>query len=97
MRLGDLPSNFRTYICEHVFRAERAVAFVAFEEDGSLVMTCGGLHQFNGDSVKVVGIGHLLDRHHQLNSIELRPGLEAALSEAGEWHTQPLQPKKDET
>lgn len=92
MRLGDFPCNFATYICEDVFRAERLVKLVVFDdEDSSLTMTCGLPHAFNAENVKVVGIGHLLSRHADLNNIDLHPGFEAELLSLDEWRIQPLQ------
>ena len=93
MKLGELPSNFRTYICEHVLRAEREVGYVAFETDGGLIMTCGARHEFTADNVKVLGVGHLLQRHFELKNIDLRPGFEAEKTEAGEWRSQAIAPE----
>jgi hypothetical protein len=98
MRLGNLPSNFATYICEHVFRSERPVKLVVFDdEDNSLTMTCCLRHAFNGENVKVVGLRHLLGRHADLNNIDLQPGFEAELFPTGEWRIQPLQREEDNT
>ena len=85
MTLGELASNSATYICGCVFRAERDVKLVVFYRNGDLAMLCGEPHHFDEDPGKLVGLGHLLQRHPALKELEVQPGFEAEEIGDGIW------------
>lgn len=96
MKLGELPGNFATFICGCVFRVERDVKLVVFYEDGDLAMLCGGMHNFNQDIGKLVGVGHLLSQYPTLKDLDIRPGFEAKETKTGEWRYAALDPEEQE-
>ena len=67
MRLNALPSNYKTYICEHVFAVERPILYVDPWLPGGrgVLMHCGS-HQKVTNEFVVVGLGHLLERDASL-------------------------------
>ncbi len=77
MRLGDLPANTATFICTHVFDKARDVGFVCLDFDGDLSMLCADSHDWDVERVHVVGVGHVLGRHPELQDIRLERGCEA--------------------
>lgn len=97
MKLGDLSPKLETYICEHVFRAERDVKLIAFNRDGTLQMLCGENHDWTLESGRLVCAGHLLDRHPALKDLDMAPGHGADLTEAGIWRVRPFKPERDRT
>jgi len=68
MKLSEQPRNLATYICQHVFENSRSMDYVSYMEDGDLFISCcGNDHDFtNPAELRVVGLGHLLNRDQSL-------------------------------
>jgi hypothetical protein len=54
------------FICSHIFDNTRPVLLV-MNTDGDWQFLCGGIHE--GETPRVVGINHLLDRDPSLRSV----------------------------
>jgi hypothetical protein len=84
IKLSALPANRVIYVCVHVFDSFRDMNYVHYDYDGDLLVTCSGSdHDFtDADAVRVVGLGHLIDRDVTLLRVpELRLGARAERSE----------------
>lgn len=77
----------RAFVCSHIFEATHPVLLVVrTDEDWSLL--CGDEHDWAiPDSLRLVGIGHILDRDSSLEQVmDLRSGCEAERQSVGaEW------------
>jgi len=59
------PSNLASFICPHVFTAERPILFVVHDE-GDWQFLCGC--ELTGDTPgHLVGVGHLVERDPSIN------------------------------
>jgi hypothetical protein len=88
-------SNLACYICDHVFRNERPVLLVVYE-DGDWSFLCGG-DDHSGDWCNVVGIGHLVKRDPSLNDCaDLPDNFEAERAAPGSaWIRTPINAQTD--
>lgn len=77
----------RAFICDHIFTATRPILLVTHEEDGAWQLLCGDVHDFEVDSCRIAGIGHLLDRDPSVSEVlDLPLGHEAERSSVtGPW------------
>lgn len=77
--------HLAAFVCSHVFDDTEAVLLVA-HEDGDWQFLCGRDH--SGETPRVVGIGHLLDRDFSLKALaDLPDGWEAEREHAGDSWT----------
>lgn len=58
----------KVYVCIHVYDDSKPVLLVS-RADGDWCFLCGDEHEDTASSYRVVGIGHLLDRDHTLESL----------------------------
>lgn len=58
------PRNLASFVCSHVFRAERPILVVS-HADGDWQFMCGGVDH-GPDDCHLVGVGHLVDRDPSL-------------------------------
>ena len=86
MNKGTFNPAQKSYVCIHVFRNERPVLLVN-RADGDWCLLCGGMHKNSASELRVVGIGHLLQRDPSLLAlIDLPPEWEAEReSPSGPW------------
>jgi hypothetical protein len=76
------PSQ-KSYVCIEIFNDEKPVLLVS-RENGEWCFLCGGDHPDDPDFYKVVGIGHILQRDPELNSLlDLKPDEEAERAAPG--------------
>ncbi len=68
----------KTYVCTHVFDAQRPVLYVT-RPDGDWCFLCGGDdHPDDAAAFRVVGLGHVVERDPSLGEIlDLAPNEEA--------------------
>jgi hypothetical protein len=67
----------KSYVCIEVFKNEKPVLLVS-REHGDWCFLCGGDHPEDPSFFRVVGIGHVLQRHPELNALlDLKPNEEA--------------------
>lgn len=57
-----------SYICEHVFRAERPILLVS-REDGDWMFMCGSGDHYDSELPRVVGLSHIIERDAALLEI----------------------------
>ena len=77
--------TFAVYICCHVFDAARPVLLVVHEK-GDFMFMCGA-SDHRSEDVRVVGVGHLVERDATLNECaDLPEGFEAERAAVGgQW------------
>ena len=91
MRLGNCPPNYQVFICEHVFANTRPIKLVVYDNDGELCLLCGlDDHDWEANRPRVVGLGHLIDRHEGIKDIDFLPNFEAQLMEDNQWVILPM-------
>lgn len=74
----------KSYVCIHVFKAERAVLLVS-RPDGDWCFLCGEGHPDDPGEYRVVGIGHVIDGDPTLREVlDLQVDEEAERSEVGQ-------------
>ena len=91
--MARLESHLKAYVCTHVFDGSRPVTLVS-RPDGDWCFLCGGEHDDEASSYRVVGIGHLFDSDPSLEEIsDLPPDWEAERDGPdGRWLRTPCEP-----
>lgn len=91
----NIDAHQKSYVCTHVFNAERPVLLVS-REDGDWCFLCGDLHPNDASAYRVVGIGHVLERYEDLIEVlDLKPGQEAERATPGaSWIRTGLSPSR---
>lgn len=74
----QLDDHTKTYVCTHVFEAERPVLYVT-RPDGDWCFLCGADdHPDDAVAFRVVGLGHVVERDASLGEVlDLAPNEEA--------------------
>jgi hypothetical protein len=74
----------RAFICSHIFDATRPVLLVVRTDEGWSLL-CGDEHDWSvPDSLRLVGIGHILERDASLQQVmDLPSGYEAERQSVG--------------
>lgn len=82
----DAGMHVPSYVCLHAFDASRPVLLVS-RPDGDWCFLCGDLHDNTAESVRVVGMSHLVERDPSLVAVlDLLPEWEAEReSVEGPW------------
>jgi hypothetical protein len=78
------------YICDHIFRGERAVSLIAHHEDGMWQLTCGeNNHSPDGDTIRPVHIEHIVNDKDLRDAMLRTPaGHLSQLSPDGLWRVE---------
>lgn len=98
MKIGDMPSNLMVFICKHVFDYSRPIGLITYEDNGDLCMLCGAEdHDYERDGVKIVGLGHLWNRHKGIKEVVLEHGQQAKLLFDDTWHITRMPHEGEET
>ena len=71
MKLGDMPSNQRVFICEHVMQKSEPPQFIGHDPDGDITFVCKHAHDWEVENAYVVGVGHMLDRRPGIAEVDL--------------------------
>lgn len=87
----DIDFHHKAYVCVHVFNNERPVLLVTRPE-GDWCFLCGDGHEQTASSIRVVGIGHVLERDKTLfETLDLLPDWDAERTSVGQpWQRQPI-------
>ena len=87
MTLGDLKGNTGLIVCGHVFRREREIRLVSFDDDGPQA-TCDLDHSVPGaeNDAKLIALEHLFVWEEGLDFLrELKLGQQAWKSGPDTW------------
>jgi len=79
-----LDPSQKVYVCTHVFDGSQPVTLVS-RPDGDWCFLCGGEHEDDASSYRVVGIGHLFDTDPTIQNLsDLEPNWEAERKRPGQ-------------
>lgn len=100
LNLNDLPNNEAVFICGHIFRNERRIAYVVHDLDGALSMLCGeeDCDVENSENCKLVGLIHMINYDNSLKLLTIFPkGHEAWHKPDDDWILTPIAKEDKDT
>jgi hypothetical protein len=89
----EIDFHQKAYVCFHVFNGERPILLVT-RPDGDWCFLCGDVHEQAASSIRVVGIGHVLEQDESLReTLDLQPDWDAERTSSEQpWIRNPINP-----